>query len=122
MLREDEEKNVLDYLYRQAIGMSSKSFSIKSSKNAKEYAEETYESLSDEEKIDLHNLLVAQEIIKYFMHMSNQSWVSILDSGKEDEENLYTLSQQKFYGMNREQKLKICEKLGLRFIYKKINP
>lgn len=119
MLREDEEKNVLDYLYRQAIGMSSENFSIKSSKNAKEYAEKTYESLSDEEKIDLHNLLVAQEIIKYFMHISNQSWISILDSGKEDEENLYTLSQQKFYGLSREQKIEICEKLGLRFIYKK---
>jgi len=119
MLTEDEEKNVLDYLYRQATGMSSESFSIKSSKNAKEHAEKTYKSLSDKEKIDLHNLLVAQEIIKYFMHMSNQSWVSILDSGKEDEENLYILSQQKFYGMSRQQKLEICGKLGLRFICKK---
>jgi hypothetical protein len=66
MLTEDEEKNVLDYLYRQARGMSSENFSIKSSKNAKEHAEETYKSLSDKEKIDLHNLLIAREFI-YFI-------------------------------------------------------
>ena len=118
MLKKDEEKNVLDYLYRQAAGMHSKNFSIKSSKNAKEYAKKTYESLSVNEKIDLHNLLVSQEIIKYFMHTSRQSWISIFDSGKEEDETRYELSEQKFYAMSREEKLEICEKLGLRFINK----
>ncbi len=124
MLKDDDKKLVLDYLYKQCIVKINAKYSVKKrdpaeiKRKAAEMASKELNCMSEEELVKLFKIIAFKEIEKYLQHTVKHSLVFNWVNGPDDKRDVRICewSHVKINSMSEEELISLYKKLGITYL------
>ena len=124
MLKDDDKKLVLDYLYKQCIVKINAKYSLKKrdaaeiKQKAISMARKELENMKQKELIKLFKIVSIKEVEKYLTHTLKNSLVLHWVNGTPEKRDMRIseLVNMKMHNMSQDELVAIYKKLGLTFI------
>lgn len=124
MLKDDDKKLVLDYLYKQCIVKINAKYSLKKrdaaeiKQKAISMARKELKNIKQKELIKLFKIVSIKEIEKYLTHTLKNSLVLNWVNGSPEKRDMRIseLVNMKMHNMSQDELVAIYKKLGLTFI------
>lgn len=124
MLKDDDKKLVLDYLYKQCIVKINAKYSLKKrdaaeiKRKAISMARKELENMKQKELIKLFKIVSIKEVEKYLTHIIKNSLVLNWINGTPEKRDMRIseLVNMKMHNMSQDELVDTYKKLGLTFI------
>jgi predicted XRE-type DNA-binding protein len=124
MLKDDDKKLVLDYLYKQCIVKINAKYSLKKrdaaeiKQKAISMARKELKNMKQKELIKLFKIVSIKEVEKYLTHILKNSLVLNWVNGTPEKRDMRIseLVNMKMHNMSQDELVAIHKKLGLTFI------
>ena len=124
MLKDDDKKLVLDYLYKQCIVKINAKYSLKKrdaaeiKQKAISMARKELKNMKQKELIKLFKIVSIKEVEKYLTHILKNSLVLNWVNGTPEKRDMRIseLVNMKMHNMTQDELVAIYKKLGLTFI------
>lgn len=118
MLKEKERQMVLDYLYQECIACSQDSLESRRKMTCKLESKLKYERMPEKERVVVYRTIVNKKIAEYLINKAPKSLYINLEerSAEKIKLSLEQLAEGVCKSMKKNEKIAICEKLGIEYI------